>query len=103
MCSSDLIRRPGAAPLPIARMRALWHHRISLGPSIEGWAEGDSDERSPSLECPKEEWVKEATIFLLPGTSSEQATAIALALGGGTFEDVPGVVSIAPAGPEPRP
>jgi hypothetical protein len=91
------VRGPGGASLWIASLKVTWQYRYEIGGSVEGTAIRESDERLPSLECPKEQWPL-VLVRLLPETSSEQATAIALAFGGGRLPEIPRVDSVAPAG-----
>lgn len=57
----------------------------------------ESDVPDPGKECPGERWPR-IIVKLRPGTTPSQATAIALALGGGNLPEVPRLDSIAPAG-----
>jgi hypothetical protein len=97
------IQRPGSPSLWVAGWSVIWHHRVKLGSNVEGTSEGDSDHRDLKFKCPEEEWPKAVVFRLLPGTSWEQGTAVALALGGGRLPEIPHVDSVAPAsGATPR-
>ena len=97
------IRRPGSPSLWVAGWNVIWHHRVKLGANVEGYAEGDTDRPSPGLRCPDEQWPKLVVFRLLPGTSPRQATAIALALGGGPLPEIPHVDSVGSAAGAGRP
>jgi hypothetical protein len=88
------IMRVGSAPQQVASMKVRWHYRI--GGNVEGAILGESDEPK-NLKCPEEQWPSMILIRLLPATPPPQATAIALALGGGWLPEVPRVDSITPA------
>jgi hypothetical protein len=98
------IRRPGSASFWVAGWDVLWHYRmkVGIGANAEDYAEGDTPSPKRGLECPKEQWPKRVVFRLLPGTSPEQATAAALALGGRRLPEIPhidSVVSASGAGP----
>jgi hypothetical protein len=96
------LRRPGSPSLWVAGWRVLWHFRVKLGANLEGYAEGDSDVAKEGLKCPEEQWPK-VRVRLLPQTSPEQATAVALALGGGRLPQLPRVESVMAAGAPRQP
>jgi hypothetical protein len=87
----------------VAGWKVTWHYRVKLGGNVEGYAEGDTDQPAPGLKCPDEQWPGAVVFRLLPGTSPQQGTAVALALGGGPLPEIPRVDSVVLApGPGPR-
>jgi hypothetical protein len=91
------IRRPGSPSLWVAGWDVTWHYRVKLGSSIEGYAEGDTNDPKQGLKCPEEQWPKIVVFRLLSGTSPQQGTAVALALGGGPLPEIPHIDSVGPA------